>query len=380
MRPLSAFKHYLSNRKKFLFIFIPVLLSVIVIYTLQMLITSQYRIVHRTYVEPQKCYLSIAAKSKVIGPDTIKGILSMKADYERVLPWVSHYTYIDNVIDSSIGTKVFTVKHEDMELLMSKMNLKIREGRLPKAGTNEIVLHYIVAGNKRLGIGDKIGGSVQRNEALEGEKEIVGLLEGESIVSFDSLEYWMKVNQVESDDYSTGMIIVPKDEKTKAIGDFLKNIDVQGLDIRTYDSVALQNKSDLNVVNIILTVISIMVIIIVTICTGFISYININQRRSEFGILSAIGYTSQEIINRIFYEIFWLNVAGLITGVLLSIFVGILLNLFIFIPKGIPLLLIKPEYIIEVACVPLFVCIFALIPVWKMLKSLDPVTIIEGMI
>jgi hypothetical protein len=40
-------------------------------------------------------------------------------------------------------------------------------------------------------------------------------------------------------------------------------------------------------------------------------------------------------------------------------------------------LLIKQEYMIEAACIPIFVCIFSLFPIGKMMEDLDPVAIIE---
>jgi putative ABC transport system permease protein len=378
MNPLSAFQYHLKNKKKALFLCLPVVLGVIIIYLLQMLIISQYQIVDRTYVEPQKIYSSVAAKTRVIDSNTLSSIFKVKSDCERVMPWVSHYTYIETVIDNRIGSKVFTVKQEDMQWLISKLNLKIKDGRIPKAGTNEIILHSVVAKNKNLGIGDRIGGSIQRNESLEGDMVIVGLLEGESIVSFDSLEYWMNMNQVGSYDYSTGIIIVSKEGKENEVNNVISNINVQGLDVRTFDIVSHQNKIDRKGIDIILVVINIVVIIIITICTSFISYIHMLQRRSEFGILSAIGYTSQNIFKQVFNEIVWINIAGVTLGIFASVFIGLLLNLFIFIPIGLPLLLVKPDYMIEAVCVPLFACIFSLLPIWRIMEDLDPVAIIEG--
>lgn len=380
MRPLSTYKHYISNKKKFLFLFVPVLLSIILIYTLQMLITSEFRVVSRTYIEPQKHYFSIAAKTKVIDNDTIKSILTREMDYERVLPWVAHYTFIDSFIEKNIGSKVITVKYDDMVWLITKMNLKIIDGRLPVAGTNEIILHKTVADCKNLKIGDKIGSNVQKNESIEGEKVIVGLLEGESIVSFDSLEYWMDINHVEYDDYSTGIILVPIKSEMNNINTLFNTIDSQGLDIRTYDKVYLQNSTDKIRINIIVTVFDLMVLITITICLGFISYINIIQRRSEFGILSAMGYSSQELIKRLFYEIIWVNLLALVSGILISITLGVISNIFIFMPKGLSLLLIKPLYMIQATCIPLFVCIFELVPAWNSIKKLDTVAVIEGMV
>lgn len=378
MRPLSAYKHYISNKKRFLFIFVPVLLSTILIYTLQMLITSEFRTINRLYTEPQKYYISIAAKTKTINNEIINSVFDRKKDYERVFPWVAHYTYIDSLMESSVGSKVFTVRQEDMKWLIARMNLKIIKGRLPKAGSNEIILHKTVADNKELTIGDKIGGNLRKDEAIEGEKVIVGLIDGVSIVSFDSLEYWMDINHVQFDDYSTGIIIIPKENRVNSINSFIKTIDPQGLDIRTYDTVSLQSSNDSSRIKIIVTAISIMALIMITICAGFISYINISQRRSEFGILSAIGFTSHEIMKRVAVEILWVNMAALVIGIFISVFLGTFFNLFVFKPQGISLLLLRPEYMIKASCVPVFCCIFSLAPVWNTLTKLDTVAVIEG--
>ena len=380
MKPLSTMEHYIKNKRRFLFIFIPVLLSIIIVYVIQMLISSEFSLVERTYVEPQKYYSSIAAKTKVISRDLIESILKRKAEYERVFPWVAHYTYFDGIIEKSIGSKVFTVKQDDMNWLISKMNLKMIAGRLPAAGTNEILLHKTVAKNKKLKLGDSIGSSVSKNESLEGEKVIVGLIDGESIVSFDSLEYFMALNQVKYDDYSTGIIVVPKENKSNDIEHFLEETDSQGLDLRTYGIISRKNKNDGSNITIIITIINIAILIIITLCAGFISYINVNQRRSEFGILSAIGYTSQEIVNRLISEICLVNLAALVIGTLFSIAIGAVLNLLIFTGKGIPLILIDPDFLIQAACIPLFVCIFALVPAWNTLRNLDPVAVIEGLV
>lgn len=380
MKPLSSIKHYLSNSRKFLFMFIPVLLSIIVIYVIRMVISSEFYLVERTYVEPQKYYSSIAAKTKVINPSIIESIFSRQAEYEKIFPWVAHYTYLDGIIEKSIGSKVFTVKSEDMIRLIGRMKLKLVKGRLPAAGTNEIVLHKTVARNKNLAIGDRIGSSVSQNETIEGEKIIVGLLDGESIVSFDSLEYWMEQNHVEFDDYSTGIILIPNKNSESTMEQILQETDAEGLDVRTYDIISRKNKNDSSNITIIMTVINIMILIMITVCSGFISYININQRRNEFGILSAIGYTTQYIINRLIKEILLVSLAALVIGILCSISFGAILNMVIFNAKGIPLILIEPDFIIQAACIPLFVCIFALVPVWSMLKNLDPAAIIEGMV
>ncbi|WFR58051.1 hypothetical protein QA584_03030 [Anaerocolumna sp. AGMB13025] len=380
MKPLSALKQSINNKRKFLIMFLPVLLSIIIVYLIQMFLSSEFRLVERTYVKPQDYYFSIAAKTKVIDNTIINSIMNQKEDYERVFPWVAHYTYFDGLIEKNIGSKVFTVKNEDMKWLIRKMKLKLIAGRLPAAGTNEIILHKTIARNKKLKIGDSIGSSLKKEETIEGKKVIVGLLDGECIVSFDSLEYWMKQYQVEYDDYSTGIIIAPKTDKRKDMEQFLEQIDSQGLDVRTYGSISRQKQKDASNITIIMTVINLMILIMITVCSGFISYINVLHRRSEFGILSAIGYTAEEIMNRLSREIFLVNLAALGFGIMISVLFGGVLNVLFFTQKGIPLILAEPDFMVQAACIPVFVCIFSLVPAWNTLHKLDPVSIIEGLV
>jgi len=283
-------------------------------------------------------------------------------------------------MERNTGTKVFTVKRKDMERLISAMSLKLSEGRLQEPGTNEIVLHRVVSENKSLGVGDRIGSAIQKQEALEGEQIIVGLLEGESIVSFDSLEYWARRNQSTPDDLTTGILMInrPGQIDPGLIDLYMKDADLQGLDGRTFRSVTSQYEADLESIRIILAVISMMIILILTICTSFINYINYYQRRNEFGILNAMGYSFKRIVNRVFIEIIIMNAAGFAAGVLLAVAAGTLLELAVYLPKGLHLLLVNPDYFVPAACIPVFGTIFSFLPVWKLLRTLDPVAVIEG--
>lgn len=377
MKPLSTFKYCLNNRKKFLTVFTAVLLSVFLLYFVQMLIDSSFRINDRAFVEPQRYYSSITAKSRVLDAGLIRQVTTLEG-VKKALPWVFHYTNFQSGIGGNIGVKVFTVKQEDMKLLMERMHLRLKEGRLPLPGTNEILLHTLVADNKRLRVGDRIGSNVRRNEVIQGERVISGLIEGESIVNFESLEYWMKKNRVSREDFSLGVILIPSEGGLERMNKALDEMQAAGVEIRTLRSVRLQNAMETESINLLLTLINIMVIAIVSICIGFISYLYFYHRRSEFGILSAMGYTGNQIIGRAFSEIAFMNAAGLAAGILMALAAGGILNLVSFIPRGQPLELWSLDYLVKAACVPLFVVLFSIIPVWRLLKELDPVTMIEG--
>jgi hypothetical protein len=57
---------------------------------------------------------------------------------------------------------------------------------------------------------------------------------------------------------------------------------------------------------------------------------------------------------------------------------GWVLNHFIYMERGLPLVLWDQSYIFRLLATPLVVTLISLLPVWRMLKKVDPITIIEG--
>ncbi len=375
MKPLSVLSFYKNNRRKVLPVSLTVFLSVSLLFILQVLVDSSFYLTYLVFVEPQEHYSSISARTELISPElveTVKGWDSV----DEVLPWLFQHTYLSTVIDST-GSKVLTVKRGDMERLMTLFSLRVKSGRLPDAGKNEIALHELVAANKNLKEGGKIGSKVNGGEALSGEYSIVGILEGPSVISFSSLEYWMEEYKIK-DPFCYGMILLPKKGYAEKLDSQLADLPYQGLDIRTADSVRKEYESSASGGRLIINIIDLTVIAIVSICTGFLCYVYFNQRRAEFGILNAIGYTRRQIIRKAFIEVGVMSAAGLAAGLLASVPACVLLNAFVLMPRGQLLKLWNPEYIFSTLCIPIFVTVFSVIPVWRMLDKLDPVEIIEG--
>lgn len=376
MNSFSVIKFYINNRRRFLSVFTSITLSTILLYTVQMLINSTFITSYNTVVEPQKYYSSITNKGRLLDPKLVDKIKSIDS-VENIIPWVFRFTNISCNIGGNTGTKVFTVKHDDMLTLMSRLKLTLKEGRLPETGTREIAIHYLLAKNKKLGIGDKIGSNIDKEEIIQGERTIVGLIDGKSIVSFDSLETWLKDNKVNFE-YLMGMIILPKEGASQQLNRNLDSLHLPGLEIRTFNSVNAQNSRDTENIKIILTFISILVILIVSFCTGFLCYIYFSQRQSEFGLLNAIGYSKQQVVNRALVEISGMNVIGFTAGILLSMLAGKVIDLVSYAPRGLIFQLWSLNYLMKAACIPLFATLFSIVPVWRMLKRLDPICIIEG--
>lgn len=374
MKPLSIFNYYRNNMKRLLAVFLAVTFSVFLLYTLQMLIFSSFRTLYLAYVEPQKHFSSLLYKDKRIDPELTKSIRN-QAQVEHVIPWVMYYTYITYAFGET-GTRILSLNAGDMDTVMSAAGLKLIGGRLPKPGTEEIALHKIVAKNKGMDIGDSIGSYVDGKEAFRGTHEIVGIVDGPGILSFNSLETWC--NAYGYDPYMYGLIVIPKKGGLNELNLYIDSLPYQGLDVRTLNSVTAEQEETDRSVKTLLTLINMIVITIVSLCSGFLCYIYFYQRRAEFGLLNAIGYTRQRIINRAFAEVSGINMFGFLAGVLLGLLCAFAVDILVFIPKGQLLTVWDLQYLLRAFCIPLFVTLFSIIPIWRMLKKLDPIAILEG--
>lgn len=374
-KPLFVFKYYINNKKRFIPVFAAISLSTFILYSAQMLVDSLYETTCYAFVEPHKHYSMIKARGELISPDTARKISEWDT-VESVLPVVFHYTNINAVIEQT-GTQALAVRTEDIKTLMSLMNLKLKEGRLPSGVSNEIILHDLVARNKQLGIGDMIGSDVEGSETLTGEYSVVGIIEGSAIISFFPMEPFVEKYKIPNPD-RLGMIIIPKDGVLDEMNKEIEKLDFTGVEIRTLGIVQNQLESGKHNVSILLNLISIGIIIIVSLCIGFLCYIYFLQRRSELGFLSAIGFTVQEVTNRAFAEAGIISILGFSAGLGFSLLTGLILKHTVFLPSGQMLRLWSPDYFIKSLCIPLFVTLFGIIPVWRILKKLDPVSVIEG--
>jgi putative ABC transport system permease protein len=376
MRPLSVLTYFINNRKRSYAAFIAISLSVFLLYNLQIIINSSWKVTELAFVEPQKSYSSISPKGTLLDPGMVESIRQWDC-VEKVIPWVFQYINFNCMVGGDTGTKVFTLYPEDMSEMMSVLDMKLIQGRLPNPEKNEIAIHRLLAKNRALEIGDIIGSHIERDEALRGEYQIVGFVDGKSILSFASLGRWMKDNEV-YDPYRFGIIILSKPGQFEELNRRLEYLPMTDLDLRTLSLVKLRSQDSSKGLFVVLNLINLMVILIVSICVGFLTYIYMYQRRGEFGLLNAMGYTRQEVLARSFKEIIILCFLGFIFGVFLSITSGAILHYALFYPRGQIIRLWDLDYLLKTGCIPLFATLFSMIPVWRLLVGLDPVSILEG--
>lgn len=375
MKPLSIYKYYSNNKKRFLSIFISVTLSVILLYTIQMVIFSSFRTGYNTAVEPKTYFSAIYMKGEVLNEGIINSIERIDG-VDKVIPLILDNITINAGIGSNYGTAVLSLETKTIPQIMDLMGLKLVEGVLP-AYDNEIVVHRQVAANKNLKVGDYIGRLVSKKETLPGSYKIVGIIDGSSIVSFAPIEYYMNTFHLPYK-YIYGGLILPKEGALNEMNEKLDALEPSNYQIDTLTVEQTWQDDYTAKISILISTVDIFIILIVSSCIGFLCYIYFSQRRSEFGLLWALGFSRQQVINRAFAEVNGINLLGYVFGVIIASLIGLFLNCIYFNPIGDPLKLFDVRYFLGAACSPIFVALFSLIPVWRMLKKLDPISIIDG--
>jgi hypothetical protein len=357
-----------------------IILSVFLLFALQMLIQSAFRFSYVSNVEPKKHYSSVLARESPLAPELVGELKACPAT-ESVLPGAYAYSNFRALLGDASSTKVYFLKEPDTNLMMNRMNLRLVEGRLPAPGSNEIAIHQSIARNKDLRLGSEMGSQVDKREQLTGRFVVSGLLAGKPVVSFASFETLIKQHGITpANEYRNYAFMLPQPGQLAEMNRCLASLPPGNHDITTYNTAKAKYDEGMEGISLLLTAISLIVILIVTISAGFLCYIYFLQRRSEFGLLVAIGYSRRRITVRAFYEIGGLALIGYGAGVAAGIVSGILLNVALFAPRGEPLVLWQMEYGLSAACIPLFVAVTGMVPIWRMLKRLDTIAIIEGVV
>lgn len=377
---LFAIKYYKSNKKRFFPIIITLILVVFMLCILEVLSSSLSYSTYMSWVKPVEnmSIVSAVSPAKPLSSLDISSVEEIDL-VDKVMPIVFNSIYIKNNVGGNMDTMLFAMKEEDRDFLMKHLKVEVKSGRLPKEGTNEIAIHWRVVANKKLKIGDHIGKKVDSTERLEGDYEIVGLLEGDPIVSFSSIEYIFKDESENSQNLKQyGMCLIPKNNQRDNLNETLVEMKNEKLRVYSYDTELSSYHSAQDMIDLILKIIGGILTVVLALMIGLISYIFYYQRRNEFGILLALGFRGKRIMSQILIEIAIITFGGFVLGILFMIISSLLLNHFLFMPKGLPLEIWSISYLKTTVFIPVSIFVFSFVPVWRMIRKLDPISIIEG--
>lgn len=370
-KPLSVWKYYRNNQKKVIVVFLVTFLSAFLQSALLVFATTMINFYQATTLEPLANLIIIGSSNQSQeNRDRLRRSLGQNQAISEVIPFS---TKVTSMYGSDVAY-IFMLQSRDIKTVMDYLNLTLINGKLPTPGSSDVVLHWKLAANKGLKIGDHFGRKISQSELSVGEYRLVGLLDGKSVIGFSDLEC---TEQHFTED-NLANLVIPKKEQIAQVKSYVADLVQQ--DDKLYTTIA-EEVSFNNVINSIimfLNIIYLVITVIVTICVSFLFYIYFYQRRPEFGLLEALGHTRQTIIGKAFLEIAGINLLGFIGGVGVATVCEWALSSFILMERGLPLVLWDQSYIFKLLSTPLFVTFSSLLPVWRMLKKVDAISIIEG--
>lgn len=271
-------------------------------------------------------------------------------------------------VTGRISTFAFFVNEDARDFIVESNEVSMIEGRFPDVGTNEIVISREIADNKGIGIGDFIGKEIEADEGVNGKYEIVGIFEGEGVFSIGDYNYYKLNNVTASECVLTDNNNVIYQDEEVGVNVNVYSYETEELDIKEYGQI-------LTVCMIVLTVFIYIVVIFIVI---FVMYIYYSQRKSEYGILLAIGYKKRNIVSMAIKEVVVVSVSAFCIGSVASLLVGMILNVLYFENIGQSIYIWELSYFYASAVMCILIVFFAAMMIWRMISKIDCIALIEG--
>jgi putative ABC transport system permease protein len=277
---------------------------------------------------------------------------------------------------------IFGVSETDLTVLLEAFGMQLLEGRLPQTGSNEIVLSSAIVVNRRLHIGDIIGGETDTGDSLiedniPVEMEIVGILSPDRPwVGFASFEY-LNAHELTLS-RSWRWIIIPRGGQKGALDSWLgENVDLTQARVVIHDSEEREYSEMTSSMVLTFVMLECMIAAVAAIALAALNYIFYTQRKTEFGILNAIGYSRWWLVWRTTKEIVGVVGIAWVIGALLCGVGLFIMHQFFYAPRGLALNFFSLTPWLLTLTIPLALFVSGVGEVAWMLRKLDPVSIVE---
>lgn len=367
MKPLSVFNYYKNNKKKVIPVIVSITIGVFLLYFLYIFGDSVISTVGYSYINSYKHFTTLhpneegGIDQQVL--DSIRGC----EDVEKTLKIMTAHTNIYYMARTS--TMVIYMDGQELNAVFDRMKLKLKSGVMPSK-KDEILMHWRIAANKGYKVGDVIGSDVSEKEELSGKYTVAGIFDGESQLSF------VPVSVEESELYGSYMIL-PKSGRLTAMNAYLHKLPYEKIRFNSLVNAEQQFEDNMSIVYTGSIFIELLVVLVLCITIGNTTYLHFYQRKKEFGILMAVGYSRRELMYRAFMELYLEALIAFVSGVILAIITGSILKLVYMDPIGATMRVLSIKYALFAAILPVTVMIFSLLPSAKMLMGVDRIKTIE---
>ncbi|MBC8062838.1 MAG: hypothetical protein H7Y18_19575 [Clostridiaceae bacterium] len=371
VKPLNIFLYVKNNIKKFIPQILAVMLGVFLVFFVCVLGGGiKFGIRDNVVLPFEKLSLIWINDTKVEGGKFYKE-MSEDTDVEKIIYTAGFRQIQTKLIAQGTSTFVFYPEARDTKYLMDKLDFKLIAGKIPE-NQNELLLNSNFVKSNNLKLGDMYGTDVNEKHELGGTYKVVGIYSGKCTITFcysNSAENIKKSSE-------QVLLVIPKPGKLEQVNikiEKYKNIDHQDLNDlkRSLDGM-------FQMFNIFAVIVLALTVFVITFTIGNINYMHLYDRLEELSILDALGYNKIIITFKLIKELALIIFIGSIFGIGFGIFGGYIFNVIYCNPKGVPVSVLNPWYILISLLVPIFVSIFSSIPVIRFLSHMNTIEVLEG--
>jgi len=272
----------------------------------------------------------------------------------------------------------YGVSEDDLPALIDLYGGYLKEGRLPRPRSNEIVLSEAVAMNRGLHVGDRVGRPVyELDYSIPTEMVVVGILAPSDLwMGFASYEY-LESHELYSS-RSVHLVVVPAEGRKAKLDDWLeKDVASTQTTVRTYDAQYRELQEATRGILLLFAALESVIAVVAAIALAILNYIFYAQRREEFGVLHAMGHSRLWLVLRTVRETVGAVGLAWLMGAVVCVTGLILAQVKIYGPRGMSLDFSNPAPWLFTLPIPLAVVAASAGVVAWMLSRLDPVSIIE---
>ena len=308
---------------------------------------------------------------------------------ERTIPVAPRSSMLRAYIPpfTSADASPFGVYAADMAYLVELYGLELKEGHLPRPGSNEMVIPEVLAQNRDLEVGDVVGHperpAYPGATSLPAPFVIVGIFAGPDSPGdgagwgFVSLEFLEESGSFVLPDLLP-LIVVPKAGQKDSLDDWLES-ELAGLDasVLTHRQQVsrLQQKAQQDMFGMAL--LEVVIGIVAALGLAVLNYVYISQRQSEFGVLHALGYGRLQLVGRVLGETALLTGIAWAATALLWLIGMLCLRFLVFAPQGLTFNLLNLTPWLYTLPIPVAVlAVTSGTTAWT-LSRLDPMSIVE---
>ena len=378
--PLASLTFYLRHRRRGVAIVAATALMLLSV-TLPVFLLSAMTDAMRPYIGYLRSISVVSSVRGDLDPGIVQQIQSHPA-VARALPAVP--LSVQMVIPPSGGTgvRVYGVSETDLPALLDVFGMQVQEGRLPRPRSNEIVLSAAVADNRSLGVGDVIGGTPEDIhelivDDLPMEMVVVGILSPDQPwIGFASAEY-LRSHELTAT-RSPCLLVVPHAGQKEALDRWLQD-DVDGTLARVLIHEVQEREDERMTSSILLTFAALecMVALVAALALAALNHIFFDQRKTEFGVLNAIGRDRRWLVLRTIKETASVVGLGWALGAALCGMSLLAFQALVYGPRGLRMSLYNPTSWLLTLPIPLAVIAASAGTIARMLRRFDPVSVIE---